>query len=156
MELIDSKEKLLSGPEIVVQTVYNQPSMGYPPEAIISAVAAESALPNTDIVQIGNTVFIGHKGKGKERRKMVGRALNADIGRNFVVNGFKYFTYLQKKRITHYTTTFEGPMFLNAFKIFQRRANKQDTEIGIGRLRQSPNTYVVFIRLGKEPLAKGI
>ena len=87
---------------------------------------------------------------------MVGRAFNADLGRNFVVNGFKYFTYLQKKKITHYTTTFEGSMFLNAFKIFQRRAKKQDTEIGIGRLKRSPNTYVVFIRLGKEPLAEGL
>ena len=156
MKLTDSKEKLLSGPEIVVQTIYNQASMQYPPEAIISAVAAETTLPKTDIVQIGNTVFIGHKGKGKNKRKMVGRAFNADLGRNFVVNGFKYFTYLQKKKITHYTTTFEGSMFLNAFKIFQRRAKKQDTEIGIGRLKRSPNTYVVFIRLGKEPLAEGL
>ena len=66
MKLTDSKEKLLSGPEIVVQTIYNQASMQYPPEAIISAAAAETTLPKTDIVQIGNTVFIGHKGKAKQ------------------------------------------------------------------------------------------
>jgi hypothetical protein len=156
MKLTDSKEKLLPGPEIVAQTIYNQPMLNYTPEALIGAVAAESTLPNTDIVQIGNTVFIAHTGKGKNKRKMVGRALNVDTGRNFVVNGFKYFTYLQQKGVTHYTTTFTGPVFLNAFKIFQRRAKKQDTEIGIGRLKKYPDMYVVFIRLGKEPLAKGL
>ena len=156
MIVVDSKEKLLPGPEIVAQTIYNMPQMKFSNEAVMGAIAAETNLPDTDIVQIGNTVFLAHRGKGPNKNKMVGRAFNVDTGRNFAVNGFKYFTYLQQKGITHYTTIFDGPVFLNAFKIFQRRAKKQDTEIGIGRLRKYPNKYVVFIRLGKEPLAKGL
>ena len=156
MIVVDSREKLLSGPEIVVQRIYNQPDVKYSKAAVLGAVAAETNLPNTDIVQIGNTVFLGHMGKGENKKKMVGRAFNVDTGRNFAINGFKYFTYLQQKGITHYTTFFEDPVFLNAFKIFQRRAKQQDTEIGIGRLKEDPNRYVVFIRLGKEPLARGL
>jgi hypothetical protein len=86
---------------------------------------------------------------------MVGRAFNVDTGRNFIINGFKYFTYLQKKKITHYTTTFDGPVYLNAFKLFKRRADQQDTEIAIGKYRGT-DEYVVFIKLGKEPLARGL
>ena len=110
MEVVNSKEKLLNGPEIVGMSAYNMPDLKYPKEVVLAAVAAEFSLPRTDLVQIGNTVFVGHIGKGKKnKKKMVGRAFNVDTGRNFIVNGFKYFTYLQKKGITHYTTEFYAP-----------------------------------------------
>ena len=155
MKLVDSKEKLLGGPEIIAQSIYSMDNLPYPKEAILASIAAETTLPNTDIVQIGNTVFVSHVGKGKNSKKMVGRAFNVDTGRNFVKNGFKYFTYLQKRGITHYTTEFDGPVFLNGFKIFKRRAKQQDTQIGIG-MDPETNQYVVYMRLGKEPLARGL
>ena len=137
MELVNSRERLLKGPEIVAMSAYNIPDLKYPKEVVLAAVAREFTLPQTDLVQIGNTVFVGHTGKGKSRKKMVGRAFNVDTGRNFIVNGFKYFTYLQQKGITHYTTEFYGPVFLNGFKLFKRRADQQDTEIAIGKYRYS-------------------
>ena len=156
MELVNSKEKLLKGPEIVAMSAYNMPDLKYPKEVMLGAVAAEFTLPRTDLVQIGNTVFVGHMGKGKKNsKKMVGRAFNVDTGRNFIVNGFKYFTYLQKMGITHYTTEFYGPVFLNGFKLFKRRADQQDTEIAIGKYRNT-DKYVVFMKLGKEPLMRGL
>ncbi len=156
MQLVNSKEKLLKGPEIVAQSAYNMPDLKYPKEVVLAAVAAEFTLPRTDLVQIGNTVFVGHVGKGKKNsKKMVGRAFNVDTGRNFIVNGFKYFTYLQQKGITHYTTEFYGPVFLNGFKLFKRRADQQDTEIAIGKYRNT-DKYVVFMRLGKKPLMRGL
>jgi hypothetical protein len=155
MELVNSKEKLLNGPEIVAQSAYNMADMKYPKEAVLGAVAAEFTLPETDLVQIGNTVFVGHTGKGKNKKKMVGRAFNVDTGRNFIVNGFKYFTYLQQKGITHYSTEFTGPVFLNGFKLFKRRADQQDTKIEIGKYRDT-DKYVVFMRLGKKPLMRGL
>jgi len=156
MDLTDSNEKLLPGPEIVAQSVYNQPQVKYSPDVVMNAIAAETTLPNTDIIQVGNTVFMGHTGTGKNKHKMVGRAFNADTGLNFVKNAFKYTRYLQEKGITHYSTTFTGPVFLNAFKVFQRRARGTDTEIGIGRLKKDPNQFVVYMRIGKEPIAKGV
>lgn len=155
MQMVNSKEKLLNGPEIVAQSVYNMPDMKYPKEVILGSLASEFTLPNTDLVQIGNTVFVGHTGKGKNKKKMVGRAFNVDTGRNFIINGFKYFTYLQKQGITHYTTQFTGPVFLNGFKLFKRRADQQDTQIAIGKMRNS-DEYVVYMKLGKEPLMRGL
>jgi|TARA_R110000787_G_scaffold186325_2_gene297866 hypothetical protein len=156
MELVDSNEKLLSGPEIVTRAAYNTPDLKYPVEAVLLALASEFSLPRTDLVQIGNTVFIGHVGKRKKiSKKMVGRAFNVDTGRNFIVNGFKYFTYLQRKGITHYSTQFSGPVFLNGFKLFKRRLDQLDTEISIGKYRNS-GKYVVFIRFGKQPLVRGL
>jgi hypothetical protein len=152
METVDSKETLLDGPAIISRHVRNNPGL-YPQGVSMGAIAAELTMPGMDVVQIGNTVFIGHLGKGKNAKKMVGRALNVDTGKNFITNGLKYFTYLQKRGITHYSTKFYSPIFLNAFRVFQRQAHKQDTQIGIGKLKQSPDTYVAFIRLGKEPLA---
>ena len=155
MEIVDSKEKLLKGPEIVAMSAYNIPDLKYPKEVVLAAVGMEFTLPRTDLVQIGNTVFVAHMGKGKSKKKMVGRAFNVDTGRNFIVNGFKYFTYLQQKGITHYTTEFYGPVFLNGFKLFKRRADQQDTEISIGKYRNT-DKYVVFMRLGKKPLMRGL
>tara|TARA_R110000803_G_scaffold89873_1_gene157144 strand:- start:1464 stop:1931 length:468 start_codon:yes stop_codon:yes gene_type:complete len=155
MALVDSKEKLLNGPEIVAMAAYNMPDLKYPKEVILAAVGMEFTLPRTDLVQIGNTVFVGHLGKGKDKKKMAGRAFNVDTGRNFIVNGFKYFTYLQEKGITHYTTEFTGPVYLNAMKLFKRRADQQDTEMAIGKYRNN-GRYVVFVRLGKKPLARGL
>jgi len=152
METVDSKKELLGGPEIITRHVRDNPGL-YPPGVSMGAIAAELTMPDKDVVQIGNTVFIGHLGKGKNSKKMSGRALNVDTGKNFITNGFKYFTYLQKRGITHYSTTFDSPVFLNAFRVFQRQAHKQDTQIGIGKLKQAPDTYIAFIRLGKEPLA---
>lgn len=155
MQVVNSKEKLLNGPEIVAKSAMETTGLPYPKEAILGALAAEFTLPRTDLVQIGNTVFVGHTGKGKDSKKMVGRAFNVDTGRNFIVNGFKYFTYLQKMGITHYTTTFDGPVFLNGFKLFKRRADQQDTEIAVGK-HKGTNKYIVFMKLGKEPLMRGL
>jgi hypothetical protein len=158
MNLIDSDEKLLKGPEIITGAVHNMPDMGVPLQSVLAVIAGETTLPNTDIVQVGNTVFLAQVGKGENQHKVVGRAFNMDTGRNFVKNGFKYFNYLQQKGYTHYSTTFDSLVFLNAFKIFQRRAKQQDTEIYIGVVTKGTamDKYVVYMRLGKEPLTRGL
>lgn len=155
MQIVNSKERLLEGPVILGMAASNdkQTTDQYSPDQYLAFIASEMTIPGTDAVQIGNTVFIGHKGKGKNKRKMVGRAFNVDTGRNFILNGFKYFTYLQKKKVTHYMTTFRTPVFLNAFKLFDRRAQQQnsDTLFSIGKVKGT-DEYVVYIHLGKKPL----
>ena len=152
--VVDSKEKLLPGPEIIGISVTDlNPREEVAP--LLIAIAQETTRPSADLVQIGNTVFLGHRGKGKNRDKMFGRAFNVDTGRNFIVNGFKYFTYLQKNGVTYYTTEFRTPIYLNAFKIFKRRFDKLDTKTAIGKYKNS-NRYVVVVSIGKEPLARGL
>jgi hypothetical protein len=40
-------------------------------------------------------------------------------------------------------------------ELFKRRADQQDTEIAIGKYRNT-DKYVVFMKLGKEPLMRGL
>ena len=159
VELVDSSKKLLKGPEIIASAVANMPDIGLPLQSILTAIAAETTLPNVDVIQVGNTVFLAQVGKGENQHKVVGRAFNMDTGRNFVKNGFKYFNYLQQKGYTHYSTSFTGPVFLNAFKVFRRRLERGDTQVYIGRREAdepAKDKYEIYVRIGKEPLSRGL
>jgi hypothetical protein len=159
--VIDSKKKLITGPEILAQYVYHNDTAAdpnIPKNDVLTALAAEASLPNTDIIQVGNTVYMGHYGEGEDSKKMVGRAFNIDTARNFAINGFKYFTYLQERGFTHYTTSFSTPVYLNAFKLFQRRIERDegDTVISVSQSEDDPNTFVVYMLIGKQPLSEGL
>lgn len=155
LTLVNSNEKELSFPEIITLSLKSQlDGMNINLTQALGTVTAEMALKNAKTIQVGNTVFLTHYGKTPEtEKKTVGRAFNADTGKNFINNGFRFFAALQRQGVTHYSTEFKGNVFLNAFKIFQRRAAKQDTEIFIGRTED--DRYRVFIRFGKERLVLG-
>lgn len=145
--IVDSNERELNIPEIITLAV---DQIGTPKEipleAALLAIAKEGSLETADTVQIGNTVFLGQTGTGKNKNKMVGRAFNIDTGKNFVESGFKYFDYLREKGITHYSTRFTEDTFLNAFRVFQRRTNKDGSgSIAIGKLKSGG--YVAYIKL---------
>jgi|TARA_R110000744_G_scaffold175897_2_gene294695 hypothetical protein len=157
MEIIDSRQKKLEGPEILVMAAYSNNGAAaavgevYPPGIALAAITKELSMPRADIVQFGNTIYLSHRGKGKNNKKMVGRAFNVDTGKNFVNNSLKYINYLQKKGITHYTTWFNGQDFLNGFRVFQRFTKGSDTEIGIAE--RENDGYIVYIKIGKKPIA---
>ena len=149
MEIIDSTQTLLPGPEVIARAVYNAPNSvdpKYSNEAILTAIAAETALPNTHIIQIGNTVFVSHRGKGPNKKKMAGFAYNVDTNKQLVVNIFKYIKYLRKRKITHYSMVFNSVNFLDAFQVIQRRAKQEGLEVGIARSDKNPSVYVAFVR----------
>jgi hypothetical protein len=156
--VVDSKKRLLSVSEIISRSAIEvTPDVN--PTILLGTITAEMTLPTADVVQIGNTVFLGHRSKeGKNTGKMFGRAFNLDTARNFVTNGFKYFTYLQKNGITHYTTEFSNPMYLNAFKILKRRLEQLDTKVYIARYESEENGvgYLAFGKIGKQPLTRGL
>tara|TARA_R110000803_G_scaffold94007_1_gene161450 strand:- start:1737 stop:2204 length:468 start_codon:yes stop_codon:yes gene_type:complete len=151
MELTDSKEKLLKGPEIITQAAYNLKDLGYSHGEALFMIGIELGLPRTDQIQVGNTVFLGHKGKGAGKKKIVGRVFNVDTPRNFIVNAFKYMTYLQKRKVTHYSIEFEEETFLTAFKIFERAAKGKDTEVAVAKYKNS-DRYMAYVKIGKQPL----
>jgi len=145
--IVDSNKKVLTTPEIIAASV-NQ--IGFPEdiplEAVLLSIAKEGSLETADTIQIGNTVFLGQTGTGKNKNKMVGRAFNIDTGKNFVESGFKYFDYLREKGITHYSTWFTEDTFLNAFRVFQRRTDKDGSgSTAIGKLKSGG--YVVYLKL---------
>tara|TARA_R100000005_G_scaffold96667_1_gene85773 strand:+ start:7598 stop:8080 length:483 start_codon:yes stop_codon:yes gene_type:complete len=156
MDIVDSNDRKLEGPEILVLAANSNNAVAasvgdtYAPDVALATLAEEIKMPSADIRQYGNTVFLGHRGKGQNRSKMVGRAFNADTGRNFVNNSLQYIRYLQKRGITHYTTWFNGDSFLNGFRVFQRLTRGSDTNIGIARREEGG--YIVYIKIGKQPI----
>ena len=79
MQTVDSNEKLLDMSSIMTMAsdqlgfMYNGSSLNI--ETILATLAKETSMTDTDVVQIGNTVFIGHTGKGAKKTKMQGKPL---------------------------------------------------------------------------------
>ena len=146
MFVVDSKETPLPAPEVIMESIRNYNATPYPPEVVATSIAQEIAMPSTDMVQIGNTVFLGHRGKGDNKDKMVGRAFNIDTGENFIRNGLMYFDYLQRNGYTRYVTQYDGDIFDSAFQVFKRRAEMRDTQIAMAKKN---GKTVVAVKLGK-------
>ena len=153
MAMIDSRENPLPAPEVIFESIRNFNATPYSDDVVATSIAQEMSMPDTDMVQIGNTVFIGHRGKGKDKDKMIGRAFNVDTGPNFIRNGFKYFNYLQRKGIARYVTQYDGDVFDSAFMAFYQRIKPSDSMFSMVKTKSGKT--VVGIRLGKEPYREG-
>ena len=106
--VVDSKQEPLPAPTILTMVAGQLNLGGNTPEAALLGLAKEVSMPNVDQTQVGNTVFVGHRGKGPNENKMVGRAFNVDTARNYIDNYVKYLKVLQQKGITHYSIDFDG------------------------------------------------
>lgn len=153
METIDSNQEKIAPGQVMAIAAEQLKVDDVPLEAMLASVAKETAMENADIVQVGNTVFIGHKGKGANKSKMVGRAFNVDTGRNFINNMVNYLGYLQNKKFTHYASQFKGDTYLPAMRVLEKKLAGKDSNVAVGRGKDGQ--YVVFINLGKEPLKAG-
>jgi hypothetical protein len=153
-ETINSNDKKLPSPEIIVKTLEQIGSGDHPLATALAIIAKEGTLDTADIVQFGNTVFLANRGVGANKNKMVGRAFNVDTGKNYLSNCLEYLRYLHEKGITHYTTTFEGPEVLKLMQLLQKLVEDIDTDIYIGRAEDG--SYIGYCRLGKDPLPKDI
>ena len=150
--VVDSTKQPLQAPEIIMTAASELNNTGRPVGNVIAALAQELAMPNTDQVQIGNTVFIGHRGKGKNKNVMAGRALNLDTARNFIRNGLKYISYLQRKGVEYYRTDFDEKQYLTAFQFWFNKSEGTDTEIDVVQL--DTGGYRAFIKIGEDSLAE--
>jgi hypothetical protein len=116
---VDSKKDQLSIPEIITQAVYNEPTEGVPPYAAILSIIKEGSMPNTEVKQYGNTVFITHF--SGDRDLAVGRALNIDAAKNFIINGEEYFRDLVRGGTKKFVAQFDQKSFATAFMAFKRK-----------------------------------
>jgi hypothetical protein len=107
-KIVDSKDTQLEPPQVIMSFLKSYNSTGHSPEVVSVAILKEITMPDTDLVQFGNTVFIGHRGKGEKKNMMWGRGLTVDTAQNFIAAGLKYFTHLQDLGITKYMTEYEG------------------------------------------------
>ena len=150
-KIVDSKDTQLEPPQVIMSFLKSYNSTGHSPEVVSVAILKEITMPDTDLVQFGNTVFIGHRGKGEKKNMMWGRAFNVDTAQNFIANGLKYFTHLQELGITKYRTQYDGDTYDSAFKAWKRYVDKGDSSLAVGLY--SNGTSRVYVSLGKMPLS---
>lgn len=148
--VVDSKKNPLPAPEVIMRFAQDFNDTGYPLQNVLAALAEELGMPNTDQVQIGNTVFIGHTGEGEHDNVMEGRALNIDTARNFMRNGLIYIAYLQNKGIKYYRTDFNEKAYTTAFQYWYQQSEGTDTEIDVVQLDNG--TYRALIYIGDDSL----
>ena len=115
---VDSKKDQLSISEIITQAAYNNPVEGVPPYAAILSIVKEGTMPNTEVRQYGNTVFITHF--SEDRDLAIGRALNIDTAKNFIPNGESYFRDLVREGTKKFVAQFNQKSFATAFMAFKR------------------------------------
>ena len=149
MQTVDSNQRQLDMHEIITMAVKNLEG-DKPIQNILMAIYEETSMDGCEVVNIGNTVFIGHRGKDKNKTKMVGRPLNVDTGRNYIKNMLRYIAYIQEQGITHYTSQFKEDTLLPAMRVMEKRLQDTDTEFSVVPTKN--NNYVVLIKIGKDVL----
>ncbi len=149
--VIDSKQKPLPAPTVISTMLETIDLKGVNPDAALLSISKEMTMKDADMVQIGNTVFLGHRGKGKDKDLMWGRAFNVDTAQNFIANGLRYFTYMQRKGIKRYVSDYDGAIYDSAFKAWKRYADKADTKIAVGR--KATGGSRAYVTLGELPLS---
>lgn len=152
MPVVDSNTQLLDTSTVIanrlIMAMEENPNRKTPLQAQLLAVARESSMDDADVIQIGNTVFIGHRGKGKASKAMSGYVYNSDTGKNFVENSIKYLAYLQDKGVNRYSTGLSKSA-RPVHEIIKRKLMNTDTEIFAKFHRD--RTYL-FARIGEDSL----
>ena len=155
MPVVDSNTRLLDTSTVIASrlTMEIQEGIGknIPLQARLLAVAKESSMDNADVVQIGNTVFVGHRGTGEANKAMSGSIYNSDTGKNFVDNVIKYFAYLQEKNVNRYSSPLS---FLTESlpQIVKRKLMNTDTDL-FTQFHKDRN--YMFVKIGEDSL-KGV
>ena len=151
--VVDSKQEPLSAPAILTMAAGQLDLGGVTKEAALLGLAREVAMPDVDQVQVGNTVFLGHRGKKTNKNKMVGRAFNVDTARNYIDNYVKYLKVLQQKGVTHYSIDFDGEELVPVAKAIGKRL--RDTGVQAYMLPFKDNSgYRVFFKFPSDPKAR--
>ena len=155
MPVVDSNTRLLDTSTVIANrlamAMEETSGKRTPLQAQLLAVARESSMDDADVVQIGNTVFVGHRGTGKASKAMSGYVYNSDTGRNFVSNSIKYLAYLQDKGVNRYST----PISKEArpvHEIEKRKLMNTDTDL-FTQFHKDKN--YMFVKIGEDSL-KGV
>jgi hypothetical protein len=143
--LVDSKQQKLQMQDVIKNAVEETKSE-YDPKTAFLAIVKETTLPNTQVLQIGNTLFIVHD--TEEKGHGIFRAINADTAQNYLDNSVE-FTQKAYNELNYdfLTTEFTDPTLLNIFKYVGK-----DKPNGMGYMAQKSKdgkTYRVTITLGK-------
>jgi len=142
-KMVNSNQKKLDSSAIIMIALENTKSK-YPPKVAFPAIVTEMSHPNTDIKQIGNTLFILHKAS-KEQAAF--KALNADTANNFIENSKKYAVYAKKELgLKILVAQFEDPVISTLFHVGFK--NPPMPNMGFQEYKVSPSVNRIVLNLG--------
>lgn len=139
--IVDSEKKKLPMAEIIKNAAEDMKSK-YPPNAVFLSIMKEATMPSAIVIQMGNTVFVGHD---CTKRILSFRALNSDTANNYLKNSEKFAANMYKEGFDYMTTHFTDPTLLKIFKYVGRNKPKN---MGY-QVRKVEDEYVVTTKLGK-------
>ena len=113
VQMVNSKQKQLDTMAIVHIALQNTNS-GYPLQIALPAIITEASQPNTVTKQVGNTLFILHKGQNGTG---VFKALNADIAPNFVANSKQFVVWAAQQGMKQIVVDFNDPNILRMIQV---------------------------------------
>jgi hypothetical protein len=142
--VVDSKQEPLPAPTILTMVVGQLDLDGISKEAALAGLAHEVSMPNVDLVQVGNTVFVGHSGVGVNKNKVVGRAFNVDTARNYIENYVKYLKLVEDKGVTHYSVDFDGEALVPVAKAIGKKLRGAGVEAYMAAFEDGSGYRVFF------------
>ena len=147
MKVIDSKQRKASQQEVIFTFMENVGTGGIPIAAAGQALVVQMAQPTADVVQFGNTVFLGHR--EKKGTQMQGHVMNVDTGENTLQNYLNFAKYLMRKGITHYYAEFKAE-YAGGLVPLLKKIHPSIVELGgnihIAKHKKDP-VYGVFLLL---------
>lgn len=141
--MVDSKQRQLNSAEIIDIALKNTRSK-FKPEVAFPAILTEMNQPNTDVKQMGNTLFVLHKGQNDQA---FFKALNADVARNFVENSRKYVVYAKNQLgLKILVTEFEEPAISTLFHAISK--NPPMPNMGFKEYKTTNGMNRIVLNLG--------
>jgi hypothetical protein len=142
-KMVDSNQKKLNISEIILIALENTKSK-YPPKVAYPAIVTEMSQKNTDVKQIGNTIFVLHRA---DKDQAAFKALNADIASNFVENSKKYVVYAKKELgLKILVTEFQGSEINTLFHVISKKPPMPN--MGFQEYKVSPSVNRIVLNLG--------
>lgn len=144
--LVDSKQEQLDFFQIATIAT-SQTNSEYSPDAVIASLIEELKQPDTYSILEGNTLFVIHKGEG---RNGMFRALNADVPANYLNNSLVFAKACYQLGFDYIITQFSEPSLLNIFRFVERNRNSVNPDMGFSYEKNNEGEYVVTVKLGPE------
>lgn len=145
MEVIDSTKQRLPLQEVIVRAVNNfKDKMDVPVTNALLLIMEELKLPNSEALQLGNTVFVTHYNEKKTAAVM--RTLNVDTAQNVAKNGEIYIRRLLQFGVEELVVTYAQKSLEVFFKELEKR------KIGTYKVKKFKEDY--YVAVIKMPLAK--
>lgn len=147
MAIVDSKKQKLGLIEIINEEVRATGELNhYPPAAVFTAILAELNMPKTVLRQIGNTLWIIHKGNN---RRGIFRALNADTAENLYASSREFTRWAYDDvGMDVLQTTFKGNSYMRLFRLQEKNPVREG--MGYQMLEMQSGDTGVLLKLGPE------